>query len=77
MSMMYFVVVDPLLIFLSLRRMISGNVSYIMTMKTMKVEVVLTWRTFSCYLDSFGRLRLLVVSLLEFRLTSYSFGMSG
>ena len=76
MSIMSFVVVDLLLVLLFLQRTISGNVSYLITMKTLKAGVVLTWRTFSCSLDSSGRLRLLVVSLVEVRLTS-SFGMSG
>ena len=76
MSMIYFVVVDPVLILLLLYRTISGNVSYLVTMKTLKVGVVLIWKTFSCSLELSGRLRLFVVSLLEVGLTP-SLGMGG
>ena len=39
MCMMSFVVVNPLLVILSLQRTISGNVSYLVTMKTLKARV--------------------------------------
>ena len=65
---MSFVVV-PLLVFLSLQRTISGNVSYLITMKTLKAGVVPLWNTFSCSLEPSERLRLLVVSLIEVGLT--------
>ena len=77
MCMMSFVVVDPLLVILSLQRTISGNVSYLVTLKTLKAGVVLIGETFSCFLEPFGRLRLLVVSLLEVRLSPSSLGVSG
>ena len=76
MYMMSFVVVVPLLVFLSLQRTISGNVSYLITIETLKVGVVPLWETFSCSLEPSGRLRVLVVSLLEFGLTS-SLDMGG
>ena len=73
----FFVVVDLLLIFLSLHRTISGNVSYLITMKTLKDGIVPIGETFSFSLEPFGSLRLFVVSLLEVGLNSSSLGMSG
>ena len=71
------VVVDPLLILLFLHRAISGNVSYLITMKTLKAGVVPLGETFSCLLELPGRLILPLVSLLEVGLISSSLGMSG
>ena len=76
MCMMSFVVV-PLLVLFSLQRTISGNVSYLITMKTLNAGVVPLWETFSCSLEPSRRLRLLVVSLLEVGSTSSSLGMGG
>ena len=73
--MMSFVVV-PLLLLFFLQRTISSNVSYLTTIETLKVRVVPLWETFFCSLQPSGRLRLLVVSLLE-GLTSSSLGMGG
>ena len=75
MSMIYFVVVDPLLILLLLYRTISDNVSYL-TMKTLKARVVFFSRIFPPSLDSSGRLRLLEVSSLEVRLNYSYLGVS-
>ena len=73
--MMSYVV--PLVVFFFLRWTISGNVSYIVTMETLKVGLVFPLIVFSCPLELLGRLRLLVAFLLEVRLTSSSFGMGG
>ena len=75
MCMMSFFFV-PLLEILFLQRRISGNVSYLITMKTLKVEVVPFEETFSCLMELPGRL-ILPLSLIEFGLTSSSLGMSG
>ena len=77
MCMMSFVFVVPLLVFLSLQMTISSNVSYLVIMKTLKARVVLIGETFSCFLEPSGRSRLLVVSLIEVRLSPYSLGVSG
>ena len=65
MGMVPFVVVDPLSIFFPLYRTISGNVSYLVTMKTFKIKIVFKGRIFSYPLDSSGRMRLLEISSLE------------
>ena len=70
-------VVGPLLVFFFLQRTISGNVSYLITIETLKVGVVPLWETFSCSLEPSGKLRILLVSLLEVGLTYSSLGMSG
>ena len=67
----------PLPVFLFFQRTISGNVSYLITIEILKVGVVPLWETFSCSLEPFVRLRILMVSLLEVGL-NYSFlGMGG
>ena len=72
--MMHYVV---LLVLLFLQWTISGNVSYLVTMETLKVGVVFPLIVSSCPLEHLERLRLLVDFLIEFRLTCSSFGMGG
>ena len=74
--MMSFVVV-PLLVFLFLQWTISGNVSYLVTIETLKVGVVSSLIISSCPLELLRRLRLLVDFLLEVILTYSSLGMGG
>ena len=74
---MSFAVFFPLLVFLSLQRTISGNVSCLITIETLKVGLVFPLIVSSCPLELIGRLRLLVVFLLEVRMDYFSFGIGG
>ena len=72
--MMSFVV---LLVFFFIQWSISVNVSYLVTLETLKVGVVFPLIVSSFPFKPLGRSILLVAFLLEVRLTSSSFGMGG
>ena len=72
--MMSFVV---LLVFLFPQWKIFDNVSYLVTMETLKVGIVFPLIVSSCPLEPLGRSGLLVAFLLEVRLNSSSFSMGG
>ena len=57
-----------LLVFLFLQWTIYGNVSYLVTMETLKVGVVFPMIVSSCRLEPLGRSGLLMDFLLEVRL---------
>ena len=67
----------PLLVFFFLQCIMSGNVSYLVTIETLKVGVVSSLIVSSCPLELIGRLRLLVDFLIEVILSSSSLGMGG
>ena len=66
-----------LLVFFFHQWTISGNFSYLVTMETLKVVVVFPLIVSSRPLEPLGRLRILMNFLLEFKLSSSSFGMGG
>ena len=74
--MMYFVVV-PILVFFFLKWKIYDNVSYLVTIETLKVGVLSSWIVSSYPFEILEMLRFLVAFLIEVILTYYSLIMGG
>ena len=72
--MIYFVFI---LVLFFLQWIIVDNVSYLVTIETLKVGVVFPLIVSSYPLELLGRLRLIMAFLIEVRLNSSSFGMGG